>query len=334
MKQIEILGQPNATVSFNGRLSAFEKNARFTAGLIVSGPAGVGKSHATELFINAMEELAECGSIRVKDASQFCRADSEVSMQLVQALEDSALGMRTIVFVDEAQNLPLSGGARPSPMNRLFRGLIYGAGEEWARHGSIEIEGKQVSFDLGNILFIMASNFPEKIIKGNVNALNRRFLSVQLGKYGPDVIKRVIASYFTHKGLKVNADVRSKLERIHRGTLEALDDFSKRIDGYNLPLSMEDFREVLPTCRFTLRGFTHEEVEAMKWIATTVEPTLARYVKQKFPALDIAALYRHAQEQRVKAKGSEEEHNSPFVVMHGNRYVVTDTGKAFLKSLA
>jgi Holliday junction resolvasome RuvABC ATP-dependent DNA helicase subunit len=331
--KLDILGQPNVSVSFSERLSSFEKHQQFTAALLVSGPAGVGKSHATKQFCRAMAEIAECEVIEVDSGSQFCRADSKASMAFSQALDDSNLGTRTIIFVDEAQNLPLSGGgSRPSPMARLWQALLYGAGEGWGRVGSVEIEGKQVSFDLRNILVVLATNFPSKIVRGNRNASERRFMNVVLEKYDHTVIKKVIASYFEHKNLRVLADVRAKLERMHRGTLEALDDFAKRIDGYDMPLRMEDFREVLPTCIFTLRGFRHEEVAALRWIATTIEPTLARYVKQKFPALDVAELYRHAQEQMVKAKTGELI-NVPFLVMHGNRYVVTEAGKAFLKTL-
>lgn len=331
--EIEILGQVAASTLFSGQIRQFQETEEFTAAILVFGPAGVGKSYTAEKFAKMLMEISGANLIQVDAGSQFSRADSEPSVRFIQALSDSALGQRTIVLVDEAQLLPLRASAKPSPMQRLWQGLLYGAGQKWGRSGSIEIEGNQVEFDTRNIQLILMTNFPDKVIPGNKNAASRRFLGVKLQRYSHDVIKQVIASYFEHKSLKVHADVRAKLEKMHRGTLEALDDFRQKLAGFPLPLTMESFKQILPTCSFTVRGFTHGEIAAMHWIATTVEPTLARYVLQKFPDLDAGALYRHAQEQRIKIRGGGEE-TVPFLVMHGSRYVVTDAGKAFLKTLA
>lgn len=328
--EIVILGQPEASTTFSAQLRGFREDQVFASACLVHGPAGVGKSYAAQKYCDAIVTETESELIHVEAGSEFSRADSEASKAFVSALKDSALGRKTVVLVDECQLLPLKA---TGPMGRLWQSIIFGSGQGWGRVGGAEIEGKQIHFDLRNILLVMTTNHPDKVIRGNKEAASRRFLSIPIKPYGHEDIKKVIASYFDHKGLRVLADVRAKLERMHRGTLEALDDFAKRTKGFPQPLGMESFRAILPTCTFTLRGFKHEEIEAMKWMATTLEPTIARYVAQKFPGVDIPALYRHAQNQRVKIKGENREEPVPFIVMHGNRYVVTEPGKAFLKSL-
>lgn len=338
---ISIMGQDAASFALQGFINDFCRTGEFPASLIITAPAGGGKSHTFNSFVSALEKAKPVNVVSVETASEFATIDSDGSQALLDALRYSSRGVHSIVKIDEAHLIGKCGAA----MKRVIDTLIYGAGQGWKRSGSVTVgTGKNSTyrFDTRFLSLVLITNFPEKIMKGNREAMERRFKLIALQRYSAAVMRKLIPVYFKEKRMKVEPDALTQLLKIHRGTLEALDNFREMASGHHDgTITKEVFERVLPICKFTLRGFTRDEVKALKWIAANQakdegkgtdkgEPRTRANILQNFPSLDVGAFYRHCKEQETKGKGQDDSIPTPFLVMDGIQYAITETAKTFL----
>ena len=337
---ISIMGQDAASFALQGFINDFCRTGEFPASLIITAPAGGGKSHTFNSFVSGLEKTRkEINVVSVETASEFATIDSEGSQALLDALRFSSRGIHSVVKIDEAHLIGKCGAA----MKRVLDTLIYGAGQGWKRSGSVTVgTGKNSTYHFNTrfLSLVLITNFPEKIMKGNREAMERRFKLIRLQRYSAVVMRKLIPVYFREKEMKVEPDALTQLLKIHRGTLEALDNFREMASGHhNGTITKAVFESVLPICKFTLRGFTRDEVQALKWVAANQgkdengskgEPRTKANLIQNFPSLDVGAFYRHCKEQETKGKGSDDSLSTPFLVMDGIQYSVTDTAKTFL----
>ena len=329
---VSIMGQDGASFALQGFVNDFCRTGEFPAALIITAPAGAGKSHTFDVFAGAIDKAKKGGVniVSVGTASEFATIESDDSQALLNALRMSARGIHTVVKIDEAHLINKCGPA----MRRVMDVLIYGAGQGWKRSGSVTVgTGKMATrhFNTRFLTLVLITNFPEKIMKGNREAMERRFKLIKLERYSPAIMRKLIPVYFREKEMKVEGEALTQLLKIHRGTLEALDNFREQASGHHDGIITKAvFDAVLPICKFTLRGFTRDEIKALRWLAVTKEPRTKANLVQNFPSLDVGAFYRHCKEQETKGKGAEESIASPFLLMDGVQYMVTDIAKAFL----
>lgn len=339
---ISIDGQEKASALTSGMLRLLIEGEPSTCALI-TGPAGVGKSHLTDAICQVARENG-INLLYIPVASDLNRADSDESLAFIEALSDSANGLKTICVVDEAGGLPCKiGSGSISPMQRVFAKLIYGSGQGWARHGSVEFKGKSVEFNTLNFTLILVTNHPEKIggFKTNPDAFKRRFLRISLEPYTAEKMRELIPAYFAKKGWKCGADASSAIVNLHRGTFAPIDSLFKVALGQipSRTLSKADFATILPLCEYTLRGFAHMEIDALKWIAICKGPRKKHNLQTMFPELNLEEFYRHCQAQKVKkakkkgddATGKDILVKAPFVVMSAQQeFTATKIGISFL----
>lgn len=328
MKQIKIDGQEGVTLILNKQLEAFARNGTFAGSLLIYGPAGVGKSYASRAFIGAME------SEKFIDSSCICHVDScatlatlnaPKSKELIECLKNSALGIPCIVHMDEAQKMGKMGAA----MKRIIDEILFGAGEGWNGTGVVDYMGERVEFNRAFLCFILSTNFPDKVETGNSNAVKRRFVNVELMRFRADVMRRMVKVYYKEKGITLDEKSIPHLEKLHRGTFEALDNVTQKLAVKNGDtLQAEELLKMLPHCDFTLRGFSNSEIKALKWIRKGDEPATFGNFQKRFPALDLKEFIRHCQAQETKANGALSP--TPFALLGTNKFFLTSVCEKFL----
>ena len=332
--KVFILGQEKATLALQGSLNSFHATGEFENAVLITGPAGVGKSHSYRAFRDAIQKTGKnVNTVEIDSASEISNIPGpgdgvDKATLFINALKYSARGIYSIILIDEAHKINDLGAA----MHRVIDSVIFGSGQGWKRSGSVTIGKKTIHYNTRFLLFVLATNFPEKVIRGNKDAFTRRFLHVELEKYSPAIMRKITLSYFKEKGIELDSAATTELVKIHRGTLTALDDFMMKSKGHHTGLiTKEIFDKILPICQHSLRGFLVEEIKALRWLSVTEEPKTRGNLTQNFPRLDVPAFYRHAVEQETKEKGKETSAHTPFIKMIGNQYEVTENGKAWLK---
>lgn len=337
---IDIFGQPKASRSASGILASFFSDKGATHAGIVSGPAGVGKSHLISAMRGAIEKEGY-NIVYVPQAKALETADSDGMKDICQAFEDSAGGMKTAILIDEAHDLPLKSG----PSGRFFSDFIYGGGEVYARRGQVQFRADTaVSFNSKNILFILITNMPERISKKNKQAIERRFLPIKLERYTDETMAVLIPQYFKEKGWSITNDATDKALRFHRGTFGALDCLLKALQGEvaisdGKPHITKDLLDrTTPLCTYTLRGFKWEEIKTLLWLLDErgQAPTKLATITLMFPGIDIHDFIRHCDEQKTKtkAKSGEKPRNvrTPFLELSTSGYKLSQYGNAFLEA--
>ena len=328
MKQIKIDGQDGATVILNRQVAAFAKNGTFPGSLLVFGPAGIGKSHTVRAFIDCLlaEKLVHPASIcNVDSCATLATLNAPKSKELIECLKNSALGIPSIVWMDEAQKMSKMGAA----MKRIVDEILFGAGEGWNGSGVVDYMGERVEFNRAYLCFILSTNFPDKVETGNSNAVKRRFVNVELVRFRADIMRRMVKVYLAQKGIAPEEKSIGHLEKLHRGTFEALDNVTQKLAvKQGDALKVDDLISILPHCDFTLRGFTNSEVKALRWIKKGDEPATFGNFTKVFPALDLKEFIRHCQAQETKSGG--ELVATPFCLLGKNQFFLTPTCEKFL----
>lgn len=325
--KISIMGQEAASVMLQGAVNVLCETGNFSKPILITAPPGTGKTHTYRTFRAALEKTdIPISFLEVDTATKFSRLDESSSLQLIEALERSAAGYLTVIKIDEAHLLERCGAA----MRRIFDELIFGAGETWGRAGTVTHNGKAIDFDSRFLCFVLITNYPDKIMRGNAVARARRFLNIELQLYSPSIMRKLTTSYFKEKNIEVAPEILPHLVKLHRGTLEALDDFNNRAAGHhNGKLTKEVFDLILPLCDYTFRGFRRDEIRAMKWLLNTKEPRTERNLLRNYPYLNADAMYRHAKWQETKAKdGSMPQ--TPYITIEKTEYKITKEGETFL----
>lgn len=328
--KINLLGQESASLIINAQLEAFARDGKFAASLIVSGPAGIGKTFVSNAFTDSLVEskfVDETCVVKTGIITELALTTGETTKRFVEALRNSAHGIPSVIVCDEAQEWKNLGEA----MSRIFKNIVFGSGEGWKGNGTFEYQGETIAFDRSYLCFILSTNFPEKIQKGNQNATERRFAHIQLVRYKSEVMRKLITPYFKHKGVTFDDSIKKHLEKLNRGTFEALDEIIRKLgmtEGSHL--SENTLLAALPLLKHTLRGFTTQEIQAIRWINEGGEPATFSNLKKNFPTLDSEELLRHAKAQETKVKGGDLT-NTPFLMLGSNRYHITETAKEFLK---
>lgn len=337
---IAIDGQTLASkVADNVCQTAIENGASTAA--TISGPAGAGKSHLTREIEKKMK-AAGWNVLTIADGGQVQRADSVKSEALVQALSDSANGVQTVVLGDEFHNFPINPFNARTPMERLFTSLIYGSGEGWKRFAEVEFMGKGVSYNTANILLFGITNKPEKIGKGkNQDAIDRRFTPIVLKPYSVQDMRRLIPIFFKEKGIKITADAVKVMLNLHRYTFEAAGNvldvcLAANHGDRQVEITKEQIVSNLSAFRFTLGGFTWDEIACLQWLANTYGSTkrgTIEYMHPKVAGDALGALMRHASNQYREDKKTGALMHVPFMQVAANgSFYVTDIGKAWLKA--
>lgn len=321
--------------------TAIENGASTAA--TISGPAGVGKSHLTREIEKKMK-AAGWNVLTIADGGQVQRADSVKSEALVQALEDSANGGQTVILADEFHNFPINPFNAKSPMERLCTSLIYGSGEGWKRFAEVEFQGKGVTYNTANILFFGITNKPEKIGKGkNQDAIDRRFTPIVLKPYSVEDMRRLVPVFFREKGVKITPEAVRLMLNLHRYTFEAAGNvldvcLAANHGDKTKEITRNDIIGNLSAFRFTLGGFTWDEIACLQWLANTHGSTKRGTIEQMHPKVAgdaLGALMRHASNQYREDKKNGELIHVPFMQVAANgSYFVTDIGKAWLATNA
>lgn len=321
--------------------TAIESGASTAA--TITGPAGVGKSHLTREIEKKMR-AAGWNVLTIADGGQVQRADSVKSEAFVQALEDSANGVQTVILGDEFHNFPVNPFNAKSPMERLFTSLIYGSGEGWKRFAEVEFQGKSVPYNTANILLFGITNKPEKIGKGkNQDAIDRRFTPIVLKPYSVQDMRRLVPVFFKEKGVKITPSAINVMLNLHRYTFEAAGNvldvcLAANHGDRSVEITREQIIANLPAFRFTLGGFTWDEIACLQWLANTHGSTKRGTLEQMHPKISgdaLGAFLRHADRQYRTDKTSGELIHVPFVQVAANgSYFVTDIGKKWLAANA
>ena len=328
--KINLIGQESASLILNAQLEAFERDKKFAASLIVSGAAGIGKSFVSTAFSESLVESKFVDSaciLKTGVITELAITTGETTKQFIEAMRNSACGIPSVIICDEAQEWKNLGEA----MSRIFKNVVFGSGEGWKGTGTFEFLGETIAFDRSYLCFILATNFPEKIQKGNANAVERRFAHIQLVRYKGATMRKLIAPYFRHKGVTFDDSIKKHLEKLNRGTFEALDEIIRKLGlTENAHLSEAKLLGALPLLKHTLRGFTTLEIKALRWIYEGKEPPTFANFKKNFPTLDADELLRHSKAQETKTKGSAELVNTPFLMLGKGHYMLTQTAKDFI----
>lgn len=333
--QINFKGQKQA----RGILSSYADNCheagRFMENIIVTGPAGVGKTELVQAFVNPFSELMGANIISVAAASEFSLQASEQMGAVIDAFKNSMAGEKTIICADEFHTLPLNPlSAHLSPVQRFWNSVIFGAGQGWHGVGTAEWKGESISFNRGNLMILGMTNHPERVGgKKNKDAIARRFQIVELSRYTNAEMRKAVPEFFAKKGRELDLKAAGILSRMHRGTFGAIQALLRLLPASGV-ISEGMVLEALPLCDYQERGFTKTEIRAMLWIqsAGASEARKMANLLINFPEIDSGDFVRHARGQATMVKG--ELTPTPFLLIRpGGNLEITETGEKFLHKI-
>lgn len=333
--KIEFKGQNVARGILSNYADSCIETGNFRENLIVTGPAGVGKTELVDSFLLPFADAMGANVIKVAAASEFARADSEQMAAVIDAFEHSLAGTRTIIIADEFHSMPLNpAGRNLSPVQRFWNSVFFGSGQGWAGQGTAEWKGESMIFSRGNLQVIGMTNHPEKIGgRGNFDAIKRRFQFVELSRYTNAEMRRAVPEFFAKKGRVLDPKAAGILSRMHRGTFGAIQALL-RLLPHSGDITEEVVNAALPLCEYQERGFTKSEVRAMLWIynAGASEARKMANLEINFPEIDKGDFVRHARGQATIVKGELTE--TPFLIIRpGGNLEITETGEKFLRKI-
>ncbi len=340
----EKIGQKQAWVDIH---NAIIPNLKRGGGefIVILGEPGIGKSH---LVTEMHEEItAECGDFAFSAQWDSCQdlcvteppkgverpADGMEIDKLVEVL-DRTNYERVFLFLDECHDLPKAGSAAFRP----WGGLIMPSGQGWNGTGSYMHRGETHTFNRANLVLVMATNFPKRILGGNYSAIARRASVIRLQKYTDAEMRKLVPAYMEFHGMQFadeaeSADsrkVRAQIAKVHRGTFAALDAFRKKVDIKNITL--QTAQDALHSIDWTLRGFTWQEIKVLKVLKERAAWMKKGDVKGKVTGgqeIDWPSFIEYAQAQRILTKDGLLK-RIPFIECDGNSMAITSDGVKFL----
>ena len=333
---IQFKGQKQA----KGILATYAANCiasgQFSEPMIITGPAGVGKTELVQAFAGPFSEAMQANIISVAAASEFALQNSEQMGAVIDAFKHSLAGMKTILIADEFHTLPLNpSGNNLSPVQRFWGSVIFGAGQGWQGIGTTEWKGESISFNRGNIQIVGMTNHPERVGgRKNRDAIARRFQIIELQRYTAADMRKAVPEFFAKKGRELDPKAAGILSRLHRGTFGAIQALLRLLPASGI-ISETEILEALPLCDYQERGFTKTEIRAMLWIrdAGASEARKMANLVINFPEIDTGDFIRHARGQFTLVKG--ELVPTPFLIIRpGGNLEITELGQKFLHKIA
>lgn len=310
---------------------------------LVTGGAGRGKTFLTRALVEEISLVRPLSEfLWIPDATEVDRValtspDEKLPIdEIAEILERSYLGEKVGFFLDEVHKI------KGAAALKFFSPLFLGAGEGWTGEGSTLLRGNKVPFNRDNLFIVCATNFKEKAFGGNTAALARRSTDLELELYSNAEMKRLIPRYLKEKGCVINgedgdvAKIRRRLMQLNRGDFQALDAFLSKVDKKNVTL--DTAIEALQGIRWTLRGFTWLEIEALKRLVQSRNLTnnFQSLAKKEIiesiiegDKIEWQSFVSFAMNQTVEIDGVEVA--APFITSAaGGKYVATAHGQKFL----
>lgn len=332
-----IQGQPLAISQIKGLYNIVTKGGPLQP-VMVHGPSGCGKDHTITRILADLQEMGWRNQLHVKTCDDILLQKSSTSVQ-VASMFNSSQAVKTVVVLNECHKL-FKGSRDPSAQERDFLKFIYPHGDGVQRFVEGDMAMQSVLADFENLLVICATNEPSTMEttaskRQAETPFLRRFYGIELCPYDQEVIVTIIPKVFEEKlGVRVGECASGLVSRLHRGTMTAVVEVTKRLKGV-LPNGKKtaNKEEILKACQMTEylpRGLFKIEGTLLKNLVN--QPLSGEVCSSILKGKKLSPSFLHLSNQYIERKDGGKVH-SPMIIKKGSLYAITDFGKSYIKSV-
>jgi hypothetical protein len=301
---------------------------------LISGPAGVGKSHLVSQIVSPLEDSG-WNIVKIDSAFEAFRTLAAFEEMIIKPL---SYDIPTVLVLDEAHALKGASGVSKAA-TIAFQSALFPWGCGTPETGTLAMgRENNPEFSWRRTALILATNNAEELEqsasrKKGETPFKRRMTSIDLSPYGEDAIGEVIGDYLTSQGLRASDCSKGIIARFHRKTLGAI---SAVVGAYKAlypdspVLSKDRLLEAAKLTDYLPRGLTKFEGRLLRELASANGA-----IRKDGAAIKVgveSAMMPGIIAQLDSQKDAAGNH-CPFVVVSGNAIGITPAGEKYLSAI-